>query len=46
MKVYDTIHEIAERSQHSLTPTYRVADLLVEEKLAAVVPPPTGSRAG
>jgi len=34
MKVYDTIHEIAERSQASLTPTYRVADLLVEERLA------------
>jgi leucine dehydrogenase len=36
MKVYDTIHEIGERSQHSLTPTYRVADLIVEEKLATV----------
>jgi leucine dehydrogenase len=35
-KVYDTIHEIAERSLKSLTPSYRVADLLVEEKLAAV----------
>ncbi len=37
MRVYDTIHEIAERSQHSLTPTYRVADLMVEEKLAHAV---------
>ena len=35
-RVYDTIYEIAERSQKSLTPTYRVADLMVEEKLAAV----------
>lgn len=34
MKIFDTIHEIAERSMESLTPTYRVADLLVEEKLA------------
>lgn len=37
MKIYDTIYEIAERSQKTLTPTYRVADLLVEEKLARVV---------
>jgi leucine dehydrogenase len=36
MKVHDTIHEIAERSEHTLTPTYRVADLLVEERLARV----------
>lgn len=34
MSVYDTIHEIGERSLASLTPTYRVADLVVEEKLA------------
>ena len=34
MTVYDTIREIAERSTASMTPTYRVADLLVEEKLA------------
>ena len=34
LKIFDTIHEIAERSMKSLTPTYRVADLLVEEKLA------------
>jgi leucine dehydrogenase len=33
MRVYDTIYEIAERSRMSLTPTYRVADLMVEEKL-------------
>lgn len=36
LKIYDTIHEIAERSRRTLTPTYRVADLLVEEKLARV----------
>ncbi len=34
MTVYDTIYEIAERSKASLTPTYRVADLMVEERLA------------
>lgn len=36
MEIYDTIHEIAERSSKTLTPTYRVADLMVEEKLARV----------
>jgi leucine dehydrogenase len=36
MNVYDTIFEIAERSLASMTPTYRIADGLVEEKLAAV----------
>lgn len=36
MNVYDTIRAIAERSRHTLTPTYRVADLLVEEKLATI----------
>ena len=36
MKIHDTIFEIAERSMKTLTPTYRVADLLVEEKLARV----------
>jgi leucine dehydrogenase len=34
LRIYDTIHEIAERSMKTLTPTYRVADLMVEEKLA------------
>jgi len=34
LKIYDTIHEIAERSMKTLTPTFRVADLMVEEKLA------------
>ena len=36
LRIYDTIHEIAERSQKTGSPTYRVADLLVEEKLARV----------
>ena len=37
MTIYDTIYEIAARSQSSLTPTYLVADLLVEERLARVI---------
>ncbi len=36
VSIYDTIHEIAERSMKTGTPTYRVADLMVEEKLARV----------
>ncbi len=36
MKIYDTIWEIADRSSKTGTPTYRVADMLVEEKLARV----------
>jgi leucine dehydrogenase len=36
LQVYDTIHEICERSLKTLTPSYRVADLVVEEKLAEV----------
>jgi leucine dehydrogenase len=36
MKVYDTLYEIAQRSTATLTPTYRVADLMVEERLARV----------
>ncbi len=43
MKIFDTIFEIAERSAATGTPTYRVADTLVEEKLAKIsknsVPP-------
>jgi leucine dehydrogenase len=34
MKIFDTIWEIAERSAKSGTPTYRVADTMVEERLA------------
>jgi leucine dehydrogenase len=41
MKIYDTIYEIAERSAKTLTPTYRIADLIVEEKLAAAGPVPS-----
>lgn len=36
MEIYDTIYEIADRSKKTLTPTYRIADMMVEEKLAAV----------
>jgi leucine dehydrogenase len=36
LKIYDTIYDIAERSMKNHVPTYRVADLLVEERLAAV----------
>ena len=32
--IYDTILEIAERSMRAQTPTYRVADTMVEERLA------------
>ncbi len=34
MGVYDTIYEICERSAKTGTPTYRVADMMVEERLA------------
>jgi leucine dehydrogenase len=34
LKIFDTIWEIAERSTKSGTPTYRVADTMVEERLA------------
>jgi leucine dehydrogenase len=33
LKIYDTIFEIADRSAKTGTPTYRIADMLVEEKL-------------
>ena len=36
MKIFDTIFEISDRSEKTGTPTYRVADQLVEEKLAKV----------
>jgi leucine dehydrogenase len=36
LQIYDTILEIADRSKKTGTPTYRIADMLVEEKLAAV----------
>jgi leucine dehydrogenase len=34
MKIYDTILDIAERSARLAAPTYKVADIMVEEKLA------------
>jgi leucine dehydrogenase len=36
LKIYDTIYEIAERSHKLHSPTYKIADIMVEEKLAAV----------
>ncbi len=36
LTIYDTILDIAERSTKGHLPTYRVADMLVEERLAAV----------
>jgi leucine dehydrogenase len=35
MKIYDTIFDICERSKRLAAPTYKVADIMVEEKLAA-----------
>ncbi|MGE0784603.1 MAG: Leu/Phe/Val dehydrogenase [Sandaracinaceae bacterium] len=36
MQIYDTIFEIAERAKKAMAPTYRIADTMVEERLAAV----------
>jgi len=36
LKIYDTIWDICERSKRLGAPTYKVADIMVEEKLAAV----------
>jgi leucine dehydrogenase len=36
LKIYDTIWEICDRSKKLAAPTYKVADIMVEEKLAAV----------
>jgi len=36
MQIFDTIYEIADRSRKTNAPTYRIADMLVEEKLALV----------
>ena len=36
VEIYDTILEIADRSSKTGTPTYLIADMMVEEKLAAV----------
>jgi leucine dehydrogenase len=37
LKIFDTIWEICDRSKKLAAPTYKVADIMVEEKLAAVV---------
>jgi leucine dehydrogenase len=34
MKIYDTIFEIAQRSAKLASPTHKIADIMVEEKLA------------
>ncbi|MBA3498943.1 MAG: leucine dehydrogenase [Myxococcota bacterium] len=34
LKIYDTIYEICDRSRRLNAPTYKVADIMVEEKLA------------
>ena len=36
MEIFDTIYEIAERSKSKQAPTYKIADMWVEEKLALV----------
>ncbi len=36
MEIFDTIFEIADRSRKTNAPTYRIADMLVEEKLAKI----------
>jgi leucine dehydrogenase len=36
LKIYDTIWDICERSKKLQAPTYKVADIMVEEKLAAI----------
>ncbi|MEZ4336739.1 MAG: Glu/Leu/Phe/Val dehydrogenase [Sandaracinaceae bacterium] len=36
MKIYDTIFEIADRAHKAMAPTYRIADTMVEERLAKV----------
>jgi leucine dehydrogenase len=39
LKIYDTIYDICERSKRLAAPTYKVADIIVEEKLGSVVRP-------
>jgi leucine dehydrogenase len=36
LEIYNTIYDICERSKKLQAPTYKVADIMVEEKLAAV----------
>jgi leucine dehydrogenase len=45
LQIYDTIFEIAERSTATHVPTYRVADTMVEERLAKNVRPASGAPA-
>jgi leucine dehydrogenase len=44
MKIYDTIFDIAERSAKNHVPTYRVADLIVEERLGEAIRSPASMR--
>lgn len=39
LKIYDTIYEIADRAKRTMSPTHRIADMMVEEILAKY---PTG----
>lgn len=43
LKIFDTIFEIADRSAKTGTPTYRIADMIVEEKLAKHGKPSTSA---
>lgn len=38
MEIYETIYEIAERAKKGMAPTYRIADTMVEERLAQAEP--------
>lgn len=44
LEIYDTIFEIGDRSKKSGTPTYRIADMMVEEKLARVSKNPAAAK--
>jgi leucine dehydrogenase len=41
LEIFNTIYEIAERSKRLNAPTYKIADIMVEEKLAARAPRPS-----
>ncbi|MFK7990466.1 MAG: Leu/Phe/Val dehydrogenase [Sandaracinaceae bacterium] len=38
LEIYDTLFEIADRAKKAMAPTYRIADMMVEERLAQVDP--------
>lgn len=38
LEIYDTLYEIADRAKKAMAPTYRIADMMVEERLAQVDP--------